>query len=157
MRPLRVFVDTSVFGGMFDEEFEFDTRAFFQRAASGRFLLAVSKQVYDEIVPAPLCVREFFDALLPQMTLFSDSPEVQRLVDAYLDSNVVGKKSLNDALHVAHATVYGCSGLVSWNFKHIISEDKSLAFNLVNMEQGYPQVFIASPKEILDHEERRRG
>ena len=157
MRPLRIFVDTSVFGGMFDSEFERDTRVFFREAVSGRFLLAVSKQVYGEIIPAPARVKSFFDALLPQMILFNDSHEVQRLVDAYLDRKIVGKKSLNDALHVAYATVYGCSGLISWNFKHIIHEDKSLAFNLVNMEQGYPQIFIASPREIIDHDTTRRG
>lgn len=157
MKPLRVFVDTSVFGGMFDVEFEEDTRVFFREVVSGRFSLAVSKQVYDEIVPAPEQVKSFFDALLPQMVLFSDSPEVQHLVDIYLEKKIVGKKSLNDALHVAYATVYGCSGLVSWNFKHIISEDKSLSFNLANMEQGYPQIFIASPKEILNHGKKQHG
>lgn len=157
MRPLRVFVDTSVFGGMFDIEFEADTRAFFKEVAAGNFSLAVSKQVYDEIVPAPGQVKSFFDALLPQMVLFNDSPEVQYLVEVYLDKKVVGRKSLNDALHVAYATVHGCSGLVSWNFKHIISEDKSLAFNLANTEQGYPQIFIASPREIVRHGNARRG
>ncbi len=84
MKPLRVFVDTSVFGGMFDVEFEDDTRAFFKEVVSGRFSLAISKQVYDEIAPVPEQVKSFFDALLPQMVLFSDSPEVQHLVDIYL-------------------------------------------------------------------------
>ncbi len=155
MRPMRIFVDTSVFGGMFDAEFEDDTRAFFMEVTAGRFLLGVSQQVYDEIAPAPARVRAFFDSLLPKMAFFYDSQEVQHLVDVYRDRNVVGRKSLSDASHVAIATVYGCAGLVSWNFKHIVSEDKSLAFNLANMEQGYPPVFIASPKEILNYEKEQ--
>ena len=151
MRPLRVFVDTSVFGGMFDPEFEVDTRAFFTQVAAGRFALAVSRQVYEEIVPAPANVRELFGAMLPQMEFFNDSPAMRELVVAYLDKKVVGPSSRNDASHVAYATVHGCAGLVSWNFKHIVNEDKSLLFNLVNMERGYPQVFIASPKEVMSH------
>ncbi len=152
MRPVRIFVDTSVFGGMFDAEFEDDTRAFFREAAAGRFSLCVSKQVYDEIAPAPARVKAFFETMLPRMAFFSSPPEVRRLANMYVDRDVVGKKSLSDALHVACATVHGCSGLVSWNFKHIIGADKSLAFNLANMEQGYSLIFIASPKEILDYE-----
>ncbi len=156
MRPMRIFVDTSVFGGMFDEEFEEDTRAFFREVDAGRFLLGVSRQVYDEIVPAPARVKAFFETLLPRMEYFTDSPEAQRLIDIYLARDVVGRKSLNDASHVANATVHGYSGLVSWNFKHIVGKDKSPAFNLINMEQGYPHIFIASPKEILNHEKAQR-
>ena len=100
-------------------------------------------------------LREFFGTLLPQMEFFNDSLAVRQLVAAYLDGKVVGSASRNDASHVAYTTVHGCAGLVSWNFKHIVNEDKSLSFNLVNMEQGYPQVFIASPKEVLSHVQER--
>ena len=152
--PLKLFVDTSVFGGMFDPEFMEETRRFFARALAGDYRLAVSRQVYAEIDPAPAPVRELFDAFLPRMELNEDSAEIQRLADAYLERKILGKKWLNDALFIAHATIHRCAGVVSWNFKHIVHEDKILDFNLVNVRLGYPQVFVASPGEFNRHAHR---
>ena len=39
---IRVYADTSVFGGVFDEEFSAPSRAFFDEVRSGRFQLVVS-------------------------------------------------------------------------------------------------------------------
>jgi hypothetical protein len=50
---IRVYVDTSVFGGVFDADFARATKRFFVEVASGRFLLVVSLIVADEIMDAP--------------------------------------------------------------------------------------------------------
>lgn len=155
MRPLRVFVDTSVFGGMFDSEFDVDTRAFFDAVDAGQFRLGISEQVIREIEPAPKNVRDFFYAQLPEVDVFIDSLEIQRLTDCYLRKKIVTDKSWADASYVAYATVHGCSGLVSWNYKHIVHTDKSMLFNVVNASQGYPPLFIATPKEILNHDQEK--
>jgi hypothetical protein len=42
MRRLRVYADTSVFGGCFDEEFAVESTAFFREVSGGRFLLAIA-------------------------------------------------------------------------------------------------------------------
>jgi predicted nucleic acid-binding protein len=150
MRSLLVYVDTSVFGGLFDPEFEAATRRFFQLADAGRFRLAVSRQVDDEIAPAPAKVKRFFDDSLPGMEYIGDSPETLRLADLYFECRAVGKNSLADALHVAHATIHKCDGLISWNYKHIVHPNKSALFNVVNLTQGYGQLFIATPEEVTD-------
>jgi hypothetical protein len=151
MRPLRVFVDTSVFGGMFDAEFDVETRRFFDAVHSGRFRLAVSDQVVREVGPAPSNVKAFFESLIPQMELLQDSLEVQRMTDLYLAGGVVTSKYRTDASYVAYATVHACAGLVSWNFSHIVHEDKTRLFNVVNAGQGYPPLFMATPGEITSH------
>lgn len=136
---------------MFDAEFREDTQAFFQAVDAGRFRMAISKPVVKEIDPAPEKVKTFFNAYLPKMDLFPDSPDVQRLADLYVQNGIVTPKYRNDASCVACATVFSCAGLISWNFAHIVHEDKSRLFNVVNVSQGYPPLFIASPKEILHH------
>ncbi len=155
MRPLRVFVDTSVFGGMFDAEFREDTRVFFQAVDAGVFQIAISKPVADEIEPAPERVKAFFKAYLPKMDMHLNSPNVQRLTDLYLQNGIVTPKYRNDASFVACATAFACAGLVSWNFTHIVHEDKSRLFNVVNLSQGYPQLFIVSPKEVMRYAQER--
>ena len=151
MRPLRVFVDTSVFGGLFDPEFDADTRTFFDAVDAGRYKIAISDQVYQEIIPAPPDVRNFFYTYLPEIDLLKDSLEIQRLTDLYLRDAIVTPKYRADASYVAYATVHSCAGLVSWNFTHIVHEGKSRLFNVANASQGYPALFIADPKEILNH------
>ncbi len=153
MRPLRVYIDTSVFGGMFDKEFRVDTELFFQMAAAGRFQLVVSEQVEAEIKPSPQVVREFYDRVLPFSEFCLFSRAVHELSSLYVEHKVVGKKSSVDADHVALATVTKCDGLVSWNYKHIVSPDKSAKFNMINASSGYPQLFILSPREVILYEQ----
>ena len=151
MRSLRIFIDTSVFGGIFDPEFDADTRTFFAAVDAGRFQLVVSDLDVRETVPAPDNVRQFFYTYLPEIELLRDSLEVQRLTDIYLREGIVTPKYRTDASHVAYSTVYACAGLVSWNFTHIVHEEKARLFNVANVAQGYPPQFIATPKEILRH------
>ena len=40
-QPIRVYADTSVYGGVFDDEFAKASRAFFDRVNEGRFQLVV--------------------------------------------------------------------------------------------------------------------
>ena len=61
---LRVYADTSVFGGAFDEEFEEASQAFFDQVRRGRFDLVASAVVQEEIESAPEVVQELFDEML---------------------------------------------------------------------------------------------
>jgi len=60
-------------------------------------------------------------------------------------------KWLDDALHVALASISGCDGIVSWNFKHIVHYQKIPRFNAVNVLQGYKEIMIYSPLEVIDY------
>jgi hypothetical protein len=57
---VRVYADTSVFGGVFDDEFEIPTKEFFNEVKSGRFGLVTSAVVKTEIETAPVHVRDRF-------------------------------------------------------------------------------------------------
>lgn len=58
-----IYVDTSVFGGKFDEEFGYWTQKFFDRAIQGNVKLLKSDVVDDELSGSPEFVRDFFDSL----------------------------------------------------------------------------------------------
>ena len=49
MRRIRVYVDTSVFGGTDDEEFSVASRRFFERIRGGEFIVLVSQITLDEL------------------------------------------------------------------------------------------------------------
>ena len=56
-KPLRVYADTSVFGGCFDNEFMAESVRFFEEVRQGQFLLVVSNVTLDELELAPDPVR----------------------------------------------------------------------------------------------------
>ncbi len=78
--------------------------------------------------------------------------ESRDLAQAYLNEKILGKASLNDAYHIAIATINRLDVLVSWNFKHIVNFDKIRLFNSINLRLGYPMIDIRSPREFIRYE-----
>ena len=147
----KVFVDTSVFGGCFDKEFEKESRWFFDEVAAGRFEVVVSKIVMDEIDDAPEHVQRFVDGL--NFRVLDPNDEVTRLRDAYIDEGILGKSSLDDAEHIAAASIEAVDLMVSWNFKHIVHFDKIRAYNAINVLRGYRGIDIRCPSEVISYDD----
>ena len=80
------------------------------------------------------------------------SSEALELLDDYEGRGILGPKFRNDMLHIAVATVADVDVLVSWNFRHIVRLDRIRHFNSVNIELGYKQLAIYSPREVVPHE-----
>jgi hypothetical protein len=152
MSLIRVYADTSVFGGAFDEEFQKPSRTFFDQVRNGRFKLVTSALVQGEVEPAPKEVRARFDEFLEVVDIAEVSQEALSLKDTYLETGIVTEQSGEDALHVAIATVSRCTLIVSWNFRHIVHFEKIPLYNAVNMLKGYGTIGIFSPLEVIAHE-----
>jgi len=151
---IRSYVDTSVFGGVLDEEFATASSGFFKRVARGDFLVMLSVVTIQELLRAPEPVRMIWKNILPEMILeIPISAEVESLAQAYIDSLVLTAKHEVDALHVAAATVAGADLILSWNFRHIVNFDRILGFNAVNTRLGYRSMTILSPLEVAYDDE----
>lgn len=148
-----VYADTSVFGGVFDEEFADASRTFFDQVKAGLLELLVSDVSRRETTLAPDDVQTLFQELLPHMALVSVDARVLDLRDAYVSSGIVSERWRDDAAHVAAATVAGADLIVSWNFKHIVHFDKIRLYNAVNAANGYGELDIRSPLEVIGYEE----
>ncbi len=148
-----MYADTSVFGGVFDDAFEFPSRKFFEQVRAGRFELVSSALVVDELAEAPERVQRFFRDLADCVHILSVSAEAVRLRDAYLATQIVGPASRDDAQHVALATVLNCWTIVSWNFRHIVHARKIPLHNEVNRGQGFSDIAIHTPQEVIDYED----
>jgi len=153
VRKLRVFVDTSVFGGCFDEEFDRHSKWFFEEVRSGRFEIVVSQTVLDELKAAPEQIKVFVSKLMGFVEVVELDAEIEALRDAYMDAGIIGKSSLDDAEHIATASVADVELVVSWNFKHIVHFDKIRGYNAINMLKGYSGIDIRSPTEVVSYED----
>jgi len=150
VRHLRVYVDTSVVGGCLDDEFRTASCLLFDMFRRSEAVAVVSDLLLLELDGAPAEVQTIMSTLpLEAIERVELSDEALRLQACYLAADVVGHASANDALHVALAVVAHADMIVSWNFKHIVHYDKMRGFNAVNLREGYGQLAILSPLEVV--------
>ena len=150
MRRFRVYVDTSVFGGVYDDEFVEASKRFLERVRRGEFVLLISRLTTDELEDAPEQVLHVMSELPPgQIESVTLDEEVDDLAAAYVRAGVLGEGSKDDATHVATATVAGADLILSWNFRHIVNFDRIRGFNSVNVRNGYRSMVILSPREVV--------
>jgi len=144
----------SVFGGVYDEEFEEISTLLFEKVKLGQMICVYSDLSETELKNAPENVRNFFIDLPKENTEFVEvTEEAYLLAGKYLAEKVVGKTSTDDCRHIATATINKVDILVSWNFKHIVNVFKIRGYNSINLRCGYSQLDIRSPKEIVYNEE----
>ncbi|HSS47692.1 MAG TPA: PIN domain protein [Thermoanaerobaculia bacterium] len=150
----RIYTDTSAIGGCLDEEFSAHSTQLFDRFHAGLDILVLSDLTLAELEGAPPKVREVLQAVpgesVEEITFDSEASE---LAQEYLAAGVIGPAHLEDARHIATATVMRVDVLVSWNFKHIVNLSRIRGYNSVNLRMGYPVIEIRSPLEVLQHAE----
>ena len=150
----RIYLDTSVFGGYFDDEFEDHTIPFFERIKSGEYIVLFSSVTQDVLELAPENVKLLVKSLRIDLSEFIDTTEEAiDLATEYITEKVVGKTSFADCLHIALATINRADFLVSWNFKHIVNVERIRGYNSINIKNGYRQLEIRSPREFEKYED----
>jgi hypothetical protein len=149
--PLRIYADTSVFGGCFEEKFSEASSRFFDQVRDGTFFLVVSDVTLEELDPAPSYVKSLLGTIpAGRMEQVAPSDESKRLQLAYLNAAVVGPACGNDAAHIAVVTIADVDIIVSWNFKHIVHYEKIMGYEAVNALHGYRSPRIYSPYEVIN-------
>jgi len=148
----RIYIDTSVVGGFFDDEFKEATTGLFQRLERKEIIFIISDLLDLELIDAPERVRLLLQKYsLDNFERVHLTPEAIKLADAYILEKVVGKTSIEDCRHIALATISRVDVLASWNFKHIVNLDRIKGYNSVNLKLGYPIIEIRSPKDLVNY------
>jgi predicted nucleic acid-binding protein len=149
----RFYFDTSVFGGVYDFEFEEDSIQLFEKVKLGQIICVYSDLTEGELFEAPEKVKTFFrDLKKEHIEIVSVNDEAVNLARKYIDEKVVGETSFDDCVHIALATIHKVDILVSWNFKHIVNIYRIRGYNSVNLSCGYQTLEIRSPKDIISYE-----
>ena len=151
----RLYIDTSVFGALFDAEDKRRvdvTQALLRRLRHAPFAPYVGTPLLEEVSRAPEGLRarleHAVDALQP--TLLEEDALSLALAQAYVEGGVLLPKDRGDARHLALASVAGLDAVVSWNFRHMVNLQKKRLVHSVNARMGYHLVDIISPLEVPD-------
>ncbi len=153
MKTLKIYIDTSVIGGYFDDEFNLVTKQLFIEISKGKYDLIISDLTEKELNKAPEKVKTLLNELNINFELIKVTNESIQLANEYIKEKVIGQSSLEDCIHIATATVNKTDILVSWNFKHIVNVQRIRGYNSVSIKNGYQTLDIRSPKELIDHED----
>ncbi len=150
---LRLYLDTSVFGGYFDKEFLAESRRVVDGFIHKKGILLASPVLLLELENAPNEIKRLLMHIpIDCVENIIIDKRVDELAKKYLSAKVIPIKSINDSIHVALATVNRADAIVSWNFKHIVRLDRIKGFNRVNHEMGHRDITIITPQGVVFHE-----
>jgi len=106
MRKLRLYFDTSVFGGIYDVEFQEETKKLFEMVKNNEITCVYSDLCEFELENAPDKVKEHFLSLNKNQTEYAEiTEEINQLAEEYIKEKVVGETSIDDCRHIACATI----------------------------------------------------
>lgn len=152
---MKLYLDTSVFGGYFDKEFKEDTVAFLDYVRANNVNLVYSTLTEEELVNAPDRVKALTYRLTEDPTIGIGMEVIEisnaaiQLAKIYVRQGVLTQRCEADALHIATASLHQVDALVSWNFKHMVNFVRIQMYNKINTVLGYARIDIRSPKEVI--------
>ena len=153
----KIYIDTSIVGGYFDDEFSNDTKTLFKRLETREIIFVTSSVLQQELQKAPDNVKKLLARYASSCFEYVElTKEAVELADRYIAEKVIGKTSIDDCRHIALATINKVDVLVSWNFRHIVNLDRIKGYNGVNLKLGYSVVEIRSPKELIKYDNKRK-
>jgi len=148
MRKLKIYLDTTVPNAYFDD------RTLHRQEVTKQFWLKINEY---QVFISDLVIKEMNDTgdenlrqkLIKKVKDFellsSESKEIETLTQEYILRGTIPIKHIEDAIHIAIATVNSIDVLVSWNFKHIVKLKTKREINAANTLLGYNIIEIVEP------------
>ena len=150
-RKPRLYIDTSAVGGVFDNFAKFNgCKEFFELVKEGIYIVLISDITTSELQKAPKHVQDIVSNLPREFVEFcSVNDEAKTLAQKYIEAGILTHDDVNDAEHVALATICNVNCIVSCNFKHLVKASKIAKFNSVNIANHYGLIDIRRPGDFL--------
>lgn len=147
-RKPKLYLDTSVPNAYFDEKNphrQETTKQFWSKLKE--YQAFISDLVIREIkATGDEKLRENLINLVKDLELLStESTEIRTLSEEYVLRGIIPAKHIEDAVHIAAATVNSLDILASWNFEHIVKLKTKREVNAVNVLLGYDPIEIIEP------------
>lgn len=151
MKKESLYLDTSVPSAYYDE------RAKERMEATIKFwkeILPDYKVYVSEITVEELddtkdeSLRRKFRELIKDFKVLKIKKSIRDLARAYIKEGIFPEKYVDDAIHVATASFYEISYLISWNYEHLVKVKTRKIVNSVNILDGFKAIEIVSPLEL---------
>jgi len=155
MRKLKLYLETSVWNFLFaddaPEKMEV-TKQFFEDIEREEYEIYISELTLVEIKRTKDERKrgQLLETITGHRPIeLARSEEVNKLAAKYIDAKIIPEKYEEDAVHVACGVVNDLDVIVSWNMEHIVRLKTKLGVNGINKIDGYKEIEICTPEEML--------
>ena len=153
----KLFIETTVFNFCFEGkqgQKQKDAEKLFEEIAKGKYEAYTSNTVRDELKDAPGEKFEKMNALFEKYVkeVIAPSQEAIRMADVYIAKGIIPAKSRIDALLIATASVNNLDFVISYNQGHIVKTKTMIGAGLANLHEGYRQIGLSTPTEVLEYD-----
>ena len=151
MRNDTLYLDTSVPSAYYDRRSKERQEATvkFWREVLPNYQVHISEITMEELEDTKdETLKKKLTKLIEGFKMLNSNEKIRDLARAYIENRIFSEKYIDDALHVAVASFYGVSYLVSWNFEHLVKVKTRRWVNSVNILKGFKEIEIVSPQEL---------
>ena len=153
----KLFIETTVFNFYFEGKQgrkQKDAIRLFETIAKGTYEAYTSETVIKELRRASEEKSAQMNALSKRYfkKTIEPSPEAKRMADIYIAKGLIPAKFAVDALHIATAVVNSLDFVVSFNYGHIVKTKTMIGAGLINLREGYYQIGLCTPTEVLEYD-----
>jgi len=153
MRKLKLYLDTSVLGGIFDTESPERVRTAEQLLSAiraGIFDGFISLLTLEEITRAPERIRVALSARIADsgLSVIEETVDSLDLARAYVREGAIPSKYLDDARHLAIGVFHDMDYIISWNYAHMVNISVRRIMYGINIRMGYHAIEVVSPEEV---------
>ncbi len=151
MKKETLYLDTSVPSAYFDDRTKERQEATitFWRKVLPLYQVYISGITVEELEATKNeFLRRNFKKLVKGFRILKVNKKIRNLTRIYIEKGIFPERYIDDALHVATASFYNVSYLVSWNFEHLVKVRTRRLVNSVNILEGFSEIEIVSPQEL---------
>ena len=151
MKRESLYLDTSVPSAYYDERAKerMEVTIKFWKEVLPHYKTYVSEITVKELEDTKKeTLRRKFRNLIKGFKVLKEKKVIRDLARAYIEKEIFSEKYIDDALHVAMASYYEISYLVSWNYEHLVKVKTRRLVNSVNILEGFKGIEIVSPLEL---------
>jgi len=146
-----LYLDTSVPSAYYDKRAKerMETTIKFWKEVLPQYKTYVSEITVEELENTKdKELRKRFRKLIKDFKVLRSKRVIKELARAYIEKGIFPEKYFDDARHVAMASYYEISYLVSWNYQHLVKVKTRRLVNSVNILEGFKEIEIVSPLEL---------
>lgn len=112
------------------------------------YQLYTSQLVYEEASKGDPLAAQARIKLLSNLLILELNENVLVLAQNLVQAEVIPRQFIEDAFHIAIATVHGMDYLLTWNCKHIANAVIRKRIETICYDNGYINPIICTPEEL---------
>ncbi|HOH29027.1 MAG TPA: type II toxin-antitoxin system VapC family toxin [Candidatus Hydrogenedentes bacterium] len=114
-----------------------------------RFDMVVSEVVLKEAAKGDQGAAQKRLAFLEQFHILEATSDIPKITGLYLKGKIVPFGSVEDAAHLAFASIHEIAFVCTWNFKHLANAFALKRLRTLNEQLGLYTPSVCTPEELL--------